>query len=53
MQLTVALAAILAAALGIAADEMVKALSIVTLLTTIISGADYLAVFTRRALATS
>jgi cardiolipin synthase len=53
MQLIVALAAILAAALGIAADEMVTALSIVTLLTTIISGADYLAVFTRRALATS
>lgn len=53
MQLTVALAAILAAALGLAADEMVTALSIVTLLTTIISGADYLAVFTRRALATS
>jgi cardiolipin synthase len=53
MQLTVALAAILGAALGLAADEMVTALSIVTLLTTIISGADYLAVFTRRALATS
>jgi cardiolipin synthase len=53
MQLTVALAAILGAALGLAADEMVTALSIVTLLTTIISGADYLAAFTRRALATS
>jgi cardiolipin synthase len=53
MQLTVALAAILGAALGLAADEMVTALSIVTLLTTVISGADYLAVFTRRALATS
>jgi cardiolipin synthase len=53
MQLTVALAAILAAALGLAADEMVTALSIVTLLTTLVSGADYLAVFTRRALATS
>jgi cardiolipin synthase len=53
MQLAVALAAILGAALGLAADEMVTALSIVTLLTTIISGADYLAVFTRRALATS
>jgi cardiolipin synthase len=52
MQLTVALAAILDAALGLAADEMVMALSIVTLLTTIVSGADYLAVFTRRALAT-
>lgn len=51
MQLTVALAAILAAALGLAADEMVTALSLVTLLTTLISGADYLAVFTRRALA--
>jgi cardiolipin synthase len=52
MQLTVALAAILGAALGLAAEEMVTALAIVTLLTTIISGADYLAVFTRRALAT-
>jgi cardiolipin synthase len=50
MQLTVALAAILGAATGMPTDEMVTALAIVTLLTTIVSGADYLAVFTRRAL---
>jgi cardiolipin synthase (CMP-forming) len=53
MQLTVALAAILGAAVGMPTDEMVTALAIVTLITTIVSGADYLAVFTRRALATS
>jgi cardiolipin synthase (CMP-forming) len=53
MQLTVALAAILGAATGMPTDEMVTALAIVTLITTVISGADYLAVFTRRALATS
>lgn len=52
MQLTVALAAILGAATGMPTVEMVTALSIVTLLTTIVSGADYLSVFTRRALAT-
>jgi cardiolipin synthase (CMP-forming) len=51
MQLTVALAAILAAALQMPSDEMITALAIVTLITTIVSGADYLAVFTRRALA--
>jgi cardiolipin synthase (CMP-forming) len=51
MQLTVALAAILAAALQVPSDEMITALAIVTLLTTLVSGADYLAVFTRRALA--
>jgi cardiolipin synthase (CMP-forming) len=53
MQLTVALAAILGAATGMPTDEMVTALAIVTLITTVVSGADYLAVFTRRALATS
>jgi cardiolipin synthase len=53
MQLTVALAAILGAATGMPTEEMVTALAIVTLLTTIVSGADYLAVFTRRALTTS
>ncbi len=50
MQLAVALAAIL----GAATDwprEMVTALAIVTLITTIVSGADYVVVFTRRALA--
>lgn len=50
MQLAVALAAILGAASGLPTPEMVTALSIVTLLTTIISGADYFAVFTRRAI---
>ncbi len=53
MQLTVALAAILGAAAGMPTDEMVTALAIVTLITTVVSGADYLAVFTRRALSTS
>ena len=52
MQLAVALAAILGAASGLPTREMVIALAIVTLLTTIVSGADYLAAFTRRALAT-
>ncbi len=53
MQLAVALAAILGAAAGMPTDEMVTALAIVTLITTVVSGADYLAVFTRRALSTS
>jgi hypothetical protein len=52
MQLAVALAAILGAASGLPTPEMVTALAFVTLLTTIVSGADYLAAFTRRALAT-
>jgi cardiolipin synthase len=52
MQLAVALAAILGAASGLPTKEMVTALAAVTLLTTIISGADYVNVFTRRALAT-
>ena len=52
MQLAVALAAILGAASGLPTKEMVTALAAVTLLTTIISGADYVTVFTRRALAT-
>jgi cardiolipin synthase (CMP-forming) len=51
MQLAVALAAILGAATGLPTPEMVVALSILTLLTTLVSGADYLAAFTRRALA--
>ena len=51
-QLAVALAAILGAASGFPTPEMVTALAIVTLLTTIVSGADYLTAFTRRALAT-
>ncbi len=50
MQLAVALAAILGAAAGMPTPEMVTALAIVTLVTTVISGADYLSVFTRRAL---
>jgi cardiolipin synthase len=52
MQLAVALAAILGAAAGMPTHEMVTALAIVTMLTTIVSGADYLSAFTRRALAT-
>ena len=52
MQLAVALAAILGAAADLPTPEMVTALAIVTLLTTIVSGADYLSAFTRRALAT-
>ncbi len=52
MQLAVALAAILGAAAGMPTPEMVTALAILTMLTTIVSGADYLTVFTRRALAT-
>ena len=52
MQLAVALAAILGAAAGLPTPEMVTALAMLTLISTIISGADYLAVFTRRALAT-
>jgi cardiolipin synthase (CMP-forming) len=51
MQLIVALAAILGAATGMPTKEMVTALAIVTLLTTIVSGAGYLGAFTRRALA--
>jgi cardiolipin synthase (CMP-forming) len=50
MQLAVALAAILGAATGLPTPEMVTALAFLTLLTTIVSGADYLAMFTRRAL---
>jgi cardiolipin synthase len=52
MQLAVALAAILGAATGLPTPEMVTALAFLTLLTTVASGADYLAMFTRRALAT-
>jgi cardiolipin synthase len=52
MQLAVALAAILGAAIGFPTREIVTALAIVTLVTTILSGADYLNIFTRRALAT-
>jgi cardiolipin synthase (CMP-forming) len=52
MQLIVALAAILGAACGFPTREMVMALAIVTLLTTVVSGADYVMRFTRRALAT-
>ena len=51
MQLAVALAAILGAATGLPTREMVTALSAVTLITTLISGADYLTHFTKRALA--
>jgi cardiolipin synthase (CMP-forming) len=52
MQLAVSLAAILGAAAGLPTREMVTALACFTLLTTIVSGADYLSLFTRRALAT-
>jgi len=52
MQLAVALAAILGAATGLPTSEMVTALAIVTMLTTVVSGFDYLTAFTRRALAT-
>jgi cardiolipin synthase (CMP-forming) len=51
MQLIVALAAILGAAAELPAREIITALSIVTLLTTIVSGAHYVSIFTRRALA--
>lgn len=51
MQLAVALAAILGAASGLPTPEMVTALALVTLVTTIVSGGDYLSMFTRRALA--
>jgi cardiolipin synthase (CMP-forming) len=51
MQLAVVLAAILGAATALPTPEMVMALAILTLLTTIASGVDYLAAFTRRALA--
>jgi len=53
MQLAVVLAAVLGAATGtLPTQEMITALAIVTLLTTLVSGGDYLAAFTRRALAT-
>jgi len=52
MQLAVVLAAILAAATHLKVPEAITALAIVTLITTVISGADYLSAFTRRALAT-
>jgi cardiolipin synthase (CMP-forming) len=52
MQLAVVLAAILAAATQLKVPEAITALAIVTLITTVISGADYLSAFTRRALAT-
>ncbi|HET9864554.1 MAG TPA: CDP-alcohol phosphatidyltransferase family protein [Steroidobacteraceae bacterium] len=52
MQLAVVLAAVLGAATGLPTPEMVTALAILTLLTTIVSGFDYLTMFTRRALAT-
>ena len=52
MQLAVVLAAILVAASGLPTPEMVIALAWLALVTTVISGADYLAAFTRRALAT-
>jgi cardiolipin synthase len=51
MQLAVSLAAILGAACELPTREMVTALAIVTVLTTVVSGADYVVVFTRRALA--
>jgi cardiolipin synthase len=52
MQLAVALAAILGAATGFPTREIVTALALFTFVTTILSGADYLTMFTRRALAT-
>jgi cardiolipin synthase len=52
MQLAVVLAAILAAATRLEVPEAITALAIVTFITTVISGADYLSAFTRRALAT-
>jgi len=52
MQLAVVLAAILAAATHFEVPEAITALAIVTFITTIVSGADYLTAFTRRALAT-
>lgn len=51
MQLAVVLAAILGVATGLPTPEMVTALALFTLLTTIVSGAVYLGMFTRRALA--
>jgi cardiolipin synthase len=50
-QLAVVLAAILGVATGLPTPEMVIALALFTLLTTIVSGAIYLGMFTRRALA--
>jgi cardiolipin synthase len=52
MQLAVVLAAILAAAAHFEVPEAITALAIVTFITTVISGGDYLSAFTRRALAT-
>jgi hypothetical protein len=52
MQLAVVLAAILAAATHFEVPEAITALAIVTLITTVVSGGDYLSAFTRRALAT-
>jgi cardiolipin synthase len=52
MQLAVVLAAVLGAATGLPPPEMVTALAILALLTTLVSGLDYLTAFTRRALAT-
>ncbi len=51
MQLAVVLAAILGVATGLPTPEMVIALALFTLLTTIVSGLVYLGMFTRRALA--
>jgi cardiolipin synthase len=51
MQLAVVLAAILDAAIGIPPPEMIMALAVVTFISTVMSGADYLLAFTRRALA--
>lgn len=52
MQIAVVLAAILGAATSLPTSQMVIALAFMTLLTTIVSGADYVVSFTRRALAT-
>ena len=52
MQLAVVLAAILGAASGLPTREMVVALAFLTMLSTVVSGGHYLAMFTRRALAT-
>jgi cardiolipin synthase (CMP-forming) len=52
MQLIVALAAILVVAADLPLRGVIIALSCVALVTTVVSGADYVAIFTRRALAT-
>jgi cardiolipin synthase (CMP-forming) len=50
-QLAVVLGAILHAASGLPPREVVEVLTVATLVTTVISGADYMLLFARRAMA--